>query len=136
ELVDARAHCSTDRSPLGADRQAVRRVLDVAADEHRAVFGLERAPDVELRVWGVGAKLYGSRRREERISHSRPLRETRGGPAAPARRETWPRSGRYRRKWTAGPALPGGLEDPQRGAAPPLANDRSRAWSGRCRDRR
>src|SRR5476651_2221303 len=37
------------RDALGADRQAVRRVLDVAAGDHRPVAGLERRADLEMR---------------------------------------------------------------------------------------
>ena len=56
ESVDARAHGGTDRGPLGADRETIGSVLDVAADEHRSVFRFERTPDVELRVGSVGAE--------------------------------------------------------------------------------
>ena len=43
EPLGARRHRGAHRRPLGADGEAVRGVLDVAADEHAAVLRLERA---------------------------------------------------------------------------------------------
>ena len=54
------------RDALGADRQAVGRVLDVAAGDDRAVAGLERRADLEVREGGVGV-LAGAARGGDQI---------------------------------------------------------------------
>ena len=49
-------HRLKDRVPLGADRQAVRRVLDVAAREDLAAVGQHGRPDAEAAVGAISLR--------------------------------------------------------------------------------
>src|SRR5262245_58217566 len=53
------------RHTLGAYRQAVRRVLDVATRDDLAIGGLERCADLEPRERGVRVAARAPRRRDE-----------------------------------------------------------------------
>ena len=60
--------------PLGADREAVGGVLDVAAGEDRAVGRFERRTDLEFGERGVGI-LAGASRCSDQIDVARPIAE-------------------------------------------------------------
>ena len=55
DLFVTRGDGAANGDALGADRQAVRGVLDVAAGEDFAIGGENRGADLEFRVRGVGA---------------------------------------------------------------------------------
>ena len=94
------------RGALGADREPVRGVLDVAAHEHAAIVRLERAAHAKTGIGRVRVLLRGASRVNQGVSHSKPRAETTCPPRAAGHQENRPPSGRRRRTWGAGPEAP------------------------------
>src|SRR4030095_8838522 len=88
KMADPGADRRADSRPLGANRETVGGVLDVAPQEDGAVVSLQRGPDPELGVWCIRASLSGARSGNQRISHAKPRTETRCRPRAPALERT------------------------------------------------